>query len=301
MSSPLVSVIIVSHNHEKYILKCVESIIKQTYKKIEILAFDNGSEDNSGKIITQLSNKYKFFYKLQKNIGISNTLNDAIKNYAKGKYIAPIAGDDFWLLDKIENQVNIMEKEDENVAVCTGNIILVDEYDKPYPKQYMNNDFILDFETAFLRGNGICAPTALIRKSVFNKIGYYDSSLSIEDYDMWLRILYKGYKIINVSKIYAYYRQHRNNLSLNLEFMNKDNKRILYKYVTHPQFRKALQNYYLRQFLFFSKHHKKKALNLIPKVMFRLNKKFFLKGLIYLFTPKNLLKKYVRFDQRMNI
>lgn len=107
-NSPLVSVIVVCYNHEKFINECIDSIMHQSYTNIEVLVFDNGSSDNSPSILTKLQEKYKFKLYFQENIGIPRALNKAIK-IANGKYISAISTDDFWPLNKIEIGVNFLE------------------------------------------------------------------------------------------------------------------------------------------------------------------------------------------------
>lgn len=299
MSNPLVSVIIISYNHGRYIKKCVESVVNQTYNNIEILSFDNGSRDNCGEILKQLGKRYNFPVYLQKNIGLANTLNYAIKKCAKGKYIAAIAADDYWFLDKIEEQVKFLEKANEKIVVCAGNIILVDENDKPYPKQYMRQNYSLEFDRVLVEEQNIAAPTAMIRKSVFDDVGYYDINLAIEDYDLWLRILNKGYNIIHLNSIFTYYRLHSNNVTLNTELMNKDFIKILNKYKLYPLFKIALNSFYIRRFYSFSKYNKKKALKLIPKFRYGINNKKILKGFLNIIIPNFILKKVTKFDSRL--
>ena len=102
---PLVSVIVVCYNHEKFINECIDSIMHQSYTNIEVLVFDNGSTDNSPSILKELQTKYKFKLTCQENIGATRALNIGVR-MAKGKYISPISTDDFWPLDKIEIGVN---------------------------------------------------------------------------------------------------------------------------------------------------------------------------------------------------
>src|SRR5690349_13476521 len=100
LNMPLVSVIVPSYNHEKFITECVESIMQQTYKNFELTVIDDGSRDGSRDILKQLQDKYGFNLVLQENIGLTSTLNKGIQNWGTGKYISFCASDDYWALDK---------------------------------------------------------------------------------------------------------------------------------------------------------------------------------------------------------
>ena len=102
---PLVSIIVPSYNHEKFIGDAIESLLNQTYKNFEIIVVDDGSDDESLKIIKKFEDKNNFFYSSQTNQGICRTLNRAIKEFSKGEYISLIASDDIWHLSKLEFQV----------------------------------------------------------------------------------------------------------------------------------------------------------------------------------------------------
>ena len=82
---PLVSVVVPCYNHEKYVKETIESIVNQTYKNIELIVIDDGSKDNSVKVIQELADKYGFTFIHRPNKGLSATLNEGIR-LSKGKY-----------------------------------------------------------------------------------------------------------------------------------------------------------------------------------------------------------------------
>ena len=93
-NTDLISVIIPVYNVEQYLNRCVDSVINQTYKNLEIILIDDGSTDNSGKICDEYSQKDKRVKVIhQKNMGVSNSRNKGI-NIAKGKYITFVDSDD---------------------------------------------------------------------------------------------------------------------------------------------------------------------------------------------------------------
>lgn len=87
-SQPLVSVIIASYNHEKYIEASIASVAAQTYRNVELLVVDDGSSDGSVELLRGLQAKYGFDLRVQQNQGLSRTLNEAIAR-ARGNLIVP--------------------------------------------------------------------------------------------------------------------------------------------------------------------------------------------------------------------
>jgi glycosyltransferase involved in cell wall biosynthesis len=119
---PLVSVITIFFNAEKFMEQAIESVISQTYDNWEYLLVDDGSTDNS----TQIAKRYcalypqKFFYvehEGHQNRGMSATRNLGMR-HSKGKYIAFLDTDDIWLKNKLERQVTIMEVYPEASMIC---------------------------------------------------------------------------------------------------------------------------------------------------------------------------------------
>ena len=115
---PNVSIIIPVYNSEKYISKCLDSLINQTYKDYELLIVNDGSTDNSQNIINEYKNKYPeiIVLKEQENLGVAVTRNNAIEE-AKGKYIMFIDNDDFVDKDYVETFVKEIEKNDYDVIL----------------------------------------------------------------------------------------------------------------------------------------------------------------------------------------
>lgn len=114
----LVSIIVPVYNVENYVLKCLESIAKQSYQNIEVIVVDDGSTDNSGKICDDFKDKrFKIFHK--KNAGLSSARNFGIKK-ATGEILAFVDSDDSIKDDFIEKMFNALQ-DDIDIAVCGYN------------------------------------------------------------------------------------------------------------------------------------------------------------------------------------
>lgn len=111
---PLVSVIIPAYNAEFFIEKTLNSVLSQTYKNIEVLVVDDGSQDRTAEIITSIAKiDSRVFLLQQSNAGVAAARNLAI-NKCRGEYIAPIDADDIWYPQNLEKQVQCMLQDPEN-------------------------------------------------------------------------------------------------------------------------------------------------------------------------------------------
>ena len=116
--NPLVSVVVPCYNHERYVKECIQSIIDQSYKNIELIVIDDGSKDASVAVIEGLRGACeerftRFEFSARENRGLCNTLNQAL-DWCQGEYFAAIASDDQWLPFKTEKQVEYLEEHPLN-------------------------------------------------------------------------------------------------------------------------------------------------------------------------------------------
>lgn len=264
---PLVSVIVPCYNHQKYVRDAVKSILNQTYKNIELIVLDDGSTDNSPAILSDLSNKYGFFYEHQINMGLNQTLNKGL-SIAKGKYICPFASDDVMFLDRIEKQVNALESHPD-MAVCAGNMIAINENNEVLIKQKIRPSRELDFDDIFLSHvAGPSAPTAMIRSSVIKEVGGYDPAIRIEDLYMWLKITYAGYKILVLNDLLSYYRQHSGNFHSNYRAMYENELSIIAHYSDHQNYSNVKKRLQLSRFVKVASRDKQFARELFKEIPF---------------------------------
>lgn len=221
----LVSVIIPSYNHEKYIEKCIMSVINQTYKNLEILVMDDNSKDNSKKILKNIKDSRLKVYYSNKNKGTVRTINELTKK-CKGEYIAIIGSDDIWEKNKISKQVSYLEKNLDIGAVFTATEI-IDENDNLYENDAAFNDNVFCNDNMssgkrmrifFEKGNHLCHSSSLIRSSVIKKIGFYDITYrQLHDYEYWVRLVNEcNIHILNEKLVkYRRFKNSKQNLSNN--------------------------------------------------------------------------------------
>lgn len=221
-SQPLVSVIIASYNHEKYIEASIASVAAQTYRNVELLVVDDGSSDGSVELLRGLQAKYGFDLRVQQNQGLSRTLNEAITR-ARGNLIVPFGSDDIMLPQRLEKQVAHMWDKPE-VGICAGNIEIIDSNGRVMPgKEQRKRDLPfrrLDFDDLFLdRKPGPMAPTLMFRREALEKVGGFDPDIRLEDVYIELAVTKAGYVIDILGEVLAQYRKHPTNTYKNARFM----------------------------------------------------------------------------------
>jgi alpha-1,3-rhamnosyltransferase len=222
MNNPLVSIIVITYNSEKYVLETLESAKSQTYKNIELIITDDSSIDNTAEIcrIWIEKNKARFVrtkvITVSENTGIPSNCNRGVKA-AKGEWIKLIAGDDCLINTCLENYVKYVLRHPEIEVVHSDLLIYKDsfkeEFKIPSKKKILRfNDFAASPGFQFqvlLRFNPIKAPTVFIKKDVLRRLEYFDESLRLtEDRSMWLKMTQNNIKIYYLAENTIMYRLH---------------------------------------------------------------------------------------------
>jgi len=237
-TSPLVSVIAINFNFEKYVLEALESVKRQDYDNIELIIIDDHSTDNSVALIQKWLASYPGACQLivnEKNLGVCATLNKAFAR-ARGKYIAAIATDDIWLPDKTKVQVQLMEAAAPDVCAVYSDAYLIREDGSPRDRNFMEIRNVKGFPQGgifepLLTDNFIPAMSILLKMECFRAVGQFDEQLVYEDYDMWLR-LSRRYKFLFSDYMSVKYRIKDKSLSTSIMW-EVPNTKILLKHVDH--------------------------------------------------------------------
>ena len=208
-----ISVVIPLYNKEKAILKTLETVFAQSYADFEVIVVDDGSTDNSLKVVQDyirrvnseelIVNSIRVIHK--ENGGVSSARNRGIKE-AKGDFIALLDGDDLWDSTFLEEQIRLMNDFPKagmwgvNTAFIKGGGLykwqqgMGDGY-----RGYVENYFGTKHNDLF------CSSSVVIRKEVFGHVGYFDERISAsEDLDMWYRIILH-YPVVFYDKVLVYY------------------------------------------------------------------------------------------------
>lgn len=162
--NPLISVIIPVYNVEKYLEKCLDSVINQTYKNIEIILVDDGSTDNSGVICDEYKEKYKGITVIhKKNEGVAKARNTG-KEYVRGEYFCFIDSDDFITENYIQVLFDLAEKYGADIACCGYKYIWPDGKEKrticaDKPDSYEYSDKGINVICGMLHGKSMFLPS----------------------------------------------------------------------------------------------------------------------------------------------
>lgn len=211
-----VSIIVPIYNVENYLKRCVESLINQTFKNIEIILVDDGSTDNSGNICDELKetdNRIKVYHK--QNGGLGSARNYGLQQ-AIGEYILFLDSDDFIELNTLEKMI----KYEGYDIVCCGFDRVDEETKKVYSKEMIempfdeievNDETIM--ELAFLSPSGW---GKLFKKDLINDIKFSEDKRAIEDTLFYLEIIPKAKKIKYVKEILWHYMVRKNSLIMSI-------------------------------------------------------------------------------------
>ncbi len=193
---PLVTVICVCHNQGEYVTECLQSVLAQDYRHIELIITDDASKDNSLQKINAFleENPSTVFIQNEENLGHCATFNKGLK-ITKGKYIIDLAADDLMLPNRISLQVAAFEQLDKTYAVVFTDAYIINEKGETLATFYRRDKtghLIQQVPDGYIYTNlikkmVISSPTMMMRKSVLDELGGYDETLSYEDYDFWVR------------------------------------------------------------------------------------------------------------------
>ena len=241
-----ISVIVPVYNVEKYIKKCLDSLVNQTLDGVEIIVVNDGSPDNSQKIIDEYTKKYKNVKSyIKENGGLSDARNYGIKK-ATGKYISFVDSDDYIRNDMLEIMYNYAIKEDLDVVVCDS----INVYDNGSEILIKSNNNYSDNDVRNYIISPPMACTRLFKKTIFDKI-QFKKNIYYEDLEMTPKVVNITDKIGFVSEGLYYYVQRDGSIMkqnvfnkklLNIFDVLKSNKDLLedkfpeeieYMYITH--------------------------------------------------------------------
>jgi len=209
---PMVSVVIPTYNRADLIQKTLDSVLAQSYPHIEIIVVDDGSTDDTQQVVAKYNGSIQYIGKV--NGGEASARNMGIRS-AQGKYIACLDSDDLWQPFKLEKQVALLEQSQAAWVYCdaelfdgaTGRKIgLYSQQHYPYHGSVAQRLLLDDF---------IACPSPLIRREIFEDVGYFNESHILRmrsDWEMWLRIA-ACYPIAYLPEALARYRVHAGSAS----------------------------------------------------------------------------------------
>ena len=213
-SPPLISIVIPTYNHAKYLDKALNSIIEQTYKNWEIIVVDNFSSDSTEEVVLKYKDSKIKYIKVKNDGVIAKSRNTGISN-AKGDWIAFLDSDDWWSPKKLETIFPYLNQSNDfiyhNLQIINKDNVKTKK--KTLKSRSLRQPITLDL---ILNGNPICNSSVVVRKKFLEKIGGLNESkemIAAEDYNAWIKISCLTDKFLYVSKSLGYYLVHEKGIS----------------------------------------------------------------------------------------
>ncbi|CVK16459.1 Glycosyltransferase involved in cell wall bisynthesis [Apibacter mensalis] len=201
-----VSVIVPVYNVEPYLRKCLDSIINQTFKEIEIIIINDGSTDNSQLIIDEYALKYDNIRSvIQSNKGLSEARNTGIK-HASGKFLAFVDSDDWIEREMIQEMYHLAIKHSAEIVVCSlQNIDNQDKILKKLPELHHLPEKIILSQDFSIFGEMSCfACNKIFKRELFNNISF-PKNMHFEDVATIPRLFFKAKTVAKTNKFFYQY------------------------------------------------------------------------------------------------
>jgi glycosyltransferase involved in cell wall biosynthesis len=216
-NSPVVTVIMPAYNAELYLAEAIESVLSQSYAALELIVVNDGSTDRTEEIIQRFAPSV--YSARQAHQGVAAALNCGLQ-LARGEYISFLDADDLWAIDKLAIQVQVLQAEPA-LSLVFGSMQQFDS-----PELAKGNSTPLHVQEishpAYVKG------TALIRRSLFDHIGWFDSRWQVGEFiDWYLRAQDAGAQSRMLDDLALYRRSHQGNMTAHMRNERLDYVRII--------------------------------------------------------------------------
>ena len=209
-----ISIIVPVYNVEKYLKECIESILSQTYKNIEIILIDDGSTDNSGKICDEYLKKDSRVKVIHKeNGGLSDARNTGIE-IASGKYIGFVDSDDYIAKDMYDFLYQNIKRENAEISGCNRFLVYenkIEIYGKKECYEVMDSQRAIEM-LCTIGYIGVSAYTKLYEAKLFKDIRYPKGKINEDMYTTY-KLFDKANRIVYDATPKYYYRQRSGSIT----------------------------------------------------------------------------------------
>lgn len=283
MQEELISVIIPTYNRRDTILDCINSVLKQTYKNIEVIVVDDGSSDNTNELFKDnLIDERVKFYRYTPNKGACYARNYGV-SLSRGKYIAFQDSDDKWKSNKLERELYFLKKYDFDFVFCGMNRInplTKESYFYPIDTFDPNKNSV----EQFLIENTASTQTFLLKREVMNLVKFDVTFKRYQDWDFVLQIAINNFNIGYLKESLVDSVIQVNSISTTVK-SGKAYEHLLKKYESYfTKYPKASASIYNKLGMSFKKIDRNKTKYYLKKSLsYQFNFKIFIKYILFLF------------------
>jgi len=261
--TPKISVIIPAFNKDRFVAETIDTALAQTYPNVDITVIDDGSTDSTPHILKRYSGRLTILEHLGRaNRGQSAAINLGIRS-TQGDYLAILDADDLWEPTKLEHQVQFLDNH-PNIGCVYANAYVIDTAGRRLYTLLPPNHVEKGLPEHMLVHCPVGCPSGyLVRRSVYNRVGYYDETLrSAQDHDMLVRLTEVS-RVGYINEVLWSKREHPDSLSarhekrgwiLGFTILEKACRRYPYSFHTKRQ-RLAVLHYRLGQCLLREKRY----------------------------------------------
>jgi len=218
------------YNTESYVAEAIESILQQTFRDFEFIIVDDGSTDNTPTIMESYACSDERIHVIHNpvNRGPAACRNAGIA-YAQGEYIALMDADDSSQPQRLATQAAYLDDHtDIDVVGCS--VLKIDQTGKPLGVWKLpGRDRVIRWHILFRSSRIFCNPTLMIRRDVFDRVGYFNESIySHDDLELWTRFFdQQDLLLTNLSQILLHYRVHQKSITRSVSDEQNTSGRVL--------------------------------------------------------------------------
>lgn len=230
---PPVTVLMTVYNGSTYLPQAVESVLNQTFTDFEFLIIDDGSTDESVACIRSYGDSRIRLVCNESNLGQAGSLNRGLE-LARGKYIARMDQDDICLPDRLQKQVDFLDRRPDITVVATW-IYMIDSDGRKTGPWGVKMDDYGTFVSSLLMAQGcpFCHPSIMFRREAVSHVGGYDETFApCEDFELWVRLAMSQYKACIIPEPLLMFRLHKEQQSLTkMDAQRRKNRRAREKMI----------------------------------------------------------------------
>ncbi len=231
---PKISIIIPTYNRCETLKRAIASVFEQSFTDYEVIVVDDGSTDQTPAYCSSINNPQVVCRRFEENRGGNTARNEGVA-HSSGELLAFLDDDDRWMPRKLEKQIAVMQDDSVDLCYTAKNVISWKVTAKRY--SFLKPRY-RDLHKSIMRDNFIGSTSSVImRRSVLEEVGGFDPNLpGLQDYDVYIRILRKGYKIKGIPEPLVDYHviDEKRSISCSLDEFSRASQYLIEKYHDDP-------------------------------------------------------------------